>query len=109
MAKVMEMTFGPSALLSEELSGIPGVEGAYVFGSWARRYRGDIGHPPRDVDVLVLGAPNRDEVYEAARRVEQRIGLPVQVTFRSQEQWNRTDDPFLETVKDDALMEVPLQ
>src|SRR5205085_1270013 len=109
MATVMEITFGPSALLSEELSGIPGVEDAYVFGSWARRYRGEIGQPPRDLDVLVVGAPQRDDVYEAARRIERRIGLPVQVTFRSREQWNRTSDAFLETVKDGALIQVPLQ
>lgn len=108
MARVMEATFGASGLLSEELAPIDGINAAYVFGSWAGRILGLRGPPPNDVDVLVIGNPDREEVYQATSRVEERIGLPVQVTFRSLSQWDETSDPFLVTVKDGPLLEVPL-
>ena len=31
------------------------MEEAYIFGSWARRYEGELGPPPADIDVLIVG------------------------------------------------------
>jgi predicted nucleotidyltransferase len=43
---------GPEALLRIALSHVPGVEGAFIYGSFAR---GDV-HPESDIDVFALGA-----------------------------------------------------
>ena len=49
-----------------------------IYGSWAARYHGAVGHAPNDVDVLVVGDVPRRDMYEAAERAEQAgIGLPV--------------------------------
>jgi hypothetical protein len=54
--------------------------------------------------VLVVGTPNRDQVYEAAERAERRLGLPVQAAIRSLSQWNDTDDPFITEIRSRPLV-----
>jgi uncharacterized OB-fold protein len=67
-----------------------------IFGSWAARYSGAAGRAPNDIDVLVLGTPNRSAVHDAADRAEQRIGMPVQATIRPLAKWrDAADDPFM--------------
>jgi DNA-binding transcriptional ArsR family regulator len=58
-------TMGPAALLKHELSGVPGIEEAFVYGSWAARYHGERGPAPRDIDVVVIGEPDLDALYAA--------------------------------------------
>jgi hypothetical protein len=56
---------------------------AYLDGSWAARFAGETGRRPvGDIDLLVLGNPDRDEVYAAVSAVEPRLGRPVEVTIR---------------------------
>jgi predicted nucleotidyltransferase len=99
LREIILATYGPPAVVLEELGRLSGIEHLYLFGSWAARYQGEAGHAPNDIDVLVIGAPDRDQVYEAGERVEKRLRLPVQVTIRTAEQWARPDDPFLAEVR----------
>jgi predicted nucleotidyltransferase len=64
-------------LLEARLSAVTGVEKAYIFGSWARRFHGDPGPLPRDIDVLVVGGADPDEIYRATRAVEEHLGIEV--------------------------------
>jgi hypothetical protein len=48
-----------------------------IYGSWATRYEGITGPAPNDVDVIVIGEVPRRDMYEAAERAEQRLGLSV--------------------------------
>lgn len=59
---------GPVQVLSENLRRINGIEQAFIFGSWARRYHGETGVAPSDVDVFVVGDPEPNLVDEACRR-----------------------------------------
>ena len=109
LAQLLLRAFGPLPLLAVALSGIANVEHVYVFGSWAARHVGKRGPAPRDIDVLVIGDPNRDDVYEAANSVERQLDRPVQVTIRTPAQWEAaTDDSFLREVRRRPLVEVPL-
>ena len=87
-------SFGPRQVLAEEFSGVPGIERAYLFGSWAARYEGQEGRPPADLDVLVIGAPDRDALDDAAQRAGNRVAREVNVTIRSAEWWRSGDDGF---------------
>ena len=60
LTELLLRSFGPRQVLAEELAGVAGIEDAYIFGSWAARYAGQQGRPPADIDVLVIGAPDRD-------------------------------------------------
>jgi len=83
LADVLTRAFGVPAVLSAVLADVQGVDAAYVFGSWAARHAGERGvRPVGDIDLLVLGTPDRDALYESARVAEQRLGRDVQVTVR---------------------------
>src|SRR6478752_1370219 len=58
--------------LTELLQVSVGPERVLIFGSWAERYRGTAGTPPRDIDVMVVGTPGRGDVYDAADRAQAR-------------------------------------
>jgi DNA-binding transcriptional ArsR family regulator len=107
LAQLALMSFGPPLVVGEEFGGLAGVSQVLVYGSWAARYMGEGGPAPRDVDVLLVGVPDRDSVYEAARRAEQRLGREVNVTVRTPGQWSSADDGFTRQLRSSPLLEIP--
>ncbi|MFV2000704.1 MAG: MarR family transcriptional regulator [Acidimicrobiia bacterium] len=105
LTRLLLLSFGPVVVVAEELAGIGDIEAAYIFGSWAARYMGQAGPSPQDLDLLIIGTPDRDVVYAAADRIERRVGRPVQVTFRSLARWNEPgEDSFLQEVRKRPLV-----
>jgi predicted nucleotidyltransferase len=94
LTELLLRSFGPLQVLAEELSGLQGIESAYLFGSWAARYAGQHGRPPADLDVLVVGAPDRDALDDAAQHAGDRLAREVNVTIRSADWWRSGDDGF---------------
>jgi hypothetical protein len=94
LTELLLRSFGPVQVLAEELSGLKGIEGAYVFGSWAARYAGQAGRPPADLDLLIIGGPDRDSLDDAAQRAGDRLAREVNVTIRSADWWRNGDDGF---------------
>jgi DNA-binding transcriptional ArsR family regulator len=83
LAEVLTRAFGVPAVLSEALQPVNGIAAAYIYGSWAARHEGEAGQRPvGDIDVLVLGEPERDQLYAALGAVEERLGRAVQATIR---------------------------
>jgi DNA-binding transcriptional ArsR family regulator len=83
LAEVLTRAFGVPAVLAEVLGPLHGIAQAYVYGSWAARYQGRNGpRPVGDIDVLILGDPDRDQLYTALSDAEARLGRPVQATIR---------------------------
>lgn len=99
LSSLVLKAFGPVPVISGLLAQVPGIEEAHVFGSWAERHQGIPGPPPRDIDVLVVGRPERDEVYRAAAEAERVTGIPVDVVIRSPEAWDRQDDGLARTIR----------
>jgi predicted nucleotidyltransferase len=103
---LLEKAFGPGAALRELLSDVNGIREAWIFGSWARRYLGEEGAPPGDIDLLVVGAPRPDELYRACRKAEERLGMPVNPSVVSAADWEAAESGFLRTVREEPR--VPL-
>lgn len=106
LAGLVLKAFGPAAVLGEELAGVDGVREAWVFGSWARRYLGDPGPVPTDIDLLVVGHPAMDDLADAVTRVGSRLGRPVGPTVLSPGEWKHPRDGFVRAVRDGALVPV---
>jgi DNA-binding transcriptional ArsR family regulator len=107
LRELLVMAFGAPARLSRALGSIPGVEGAYIFGSWAARYSGIGGsRPVGDLDLLVLGSAEREAVYRAVTEVEAELGYPVQVTFRGADWLEAGRDAFHDTVVSRSLVQI---
>lgn len=94
LTELLLRSFGPRQILAEELAGINGIDASYLFGSWAARYAGEPGRAPADIDVLIIGRPNRDDIDDAAARAGQRLGREVNTTIRSPDWWQKGDDGF---------------
>jgi predicted nucleotidyltransferase len=94
LTELLLRSFGPRQVLAEELAAVDGIEAAYLFGSWAARYAGQEGRPPADLDVLVIGKPDRDALDDAAQRAGERVAREVNVTIRSPQWWREGTDGF---------------
>lgn len=106
LRQIVLASYGPPAVIAREFADIDGTDAVLLFGSWAARYLGQPGRAPNDVDVLVVGTPDRDEVDDAAERTEQAIGLPVQATVRTRAQWSTPQDSFIREIRSRPLLVV---
>jgi predicted nucleotidyltransferase len=97
---------GPQSLLAEKLPKLDGVEEAYLFGSWARRYQGEIGPPPGDIDVVVIGEPDVDAVYDAAGELGRLLGQDVNPVVLTPAEWRAGRSGFIKELRKGPL--VPL-
>lgn len=104
LTELLALTYGPAAVLADLVPGIDGVDEAYIYGSWAARYAGAAGPPPRDVDVLVVGDADDDDLADAARSAERLLGREVNVHRVSAAVWQSPqDNPFLASVRSRPL------
>lgn len=90
-------TIGIEARLRAALATVPGVEEAYLYGSYARGTE----RPTSDLDVLVVGAVDRTALSERLVELEQDLGRDVNVTAYGRAQLDalrQAGDPFLADV-----------
>jgi predicted nucleotidyltransferase len=87
LSALVGKAFGPAQAAAAAFGAVRGVHRVVVFGSWAARAAGEPGPPPRDLDVLVVGSPSRVAVHRVADELGDRLGLPVQVTFATGQEW----------------------
>ncbi|MFC7217306.1 MarR family transcriptional regulator [Streptomyces polyrhachis] len=100
LTELFALTYGPIAVLGDLLLPLTGVEEAHIYGSWAARYSGERGGVPNDVDVLVVGDVDADELYEAARKAERLLGREVNIHRVPSDRWREPGaDPFLASVR----------
>ena len=97
LREILLISSGPLVLLADELSHIAGIQFAFLYGSFAARMRGVTGVAPNDIDVMVIGEPDVDAVYDAAARVEEAVHRPVNPTVLTRPEAER-DSGFLEHV-----------
>lgn len=108
LAELLVRSFGVPRVLADALAEVDGVESAYVFGSWAARWSGEEGvRPVGDIDLLVIGDPDRDVLYVTAADAGRRLGRDVQVTIRESGWLESGSDAFHDTVTSRPL--VPLE
>ncbi len=110
LTDLLAVTYGPLPVLGDLLSGVAGVEQAYIYGSWAARYLGEPGPVPRDVDVLIVGTTDQDVLYNIAREAEGRLGREVNVSAITRQYWETPDpaDSFMRHVRERPLVRLEL-
>ncbi|MDB5797709.1 MAG: putative nucleotidyltransferase [Paucimonas sp.] len=70
---IARKTAGLADAIGEALSGIEGIECAFVFGSVARGGE----RPGSDIDVCVIGSAKNREVMSAMASIEGGVGRPI--------------------------------
>jgi DNA-binding transcriptional ArsR family regulator len=106
LAELLLLSWGPLQVVAEEFSGLKGAEQVLIFGSWAARYHQRPGKPPHDLDVLVIGRPKRENVYDAADRAQHRLGMPVNPVIRTGDAWRLASDPLVRQIQASPLVPV---
>jgi hypothetical protein len=109
LAEVLTRAFGVPVVIRRALSGVKGANEAFVYGSWAARHAGELGdRPVGDIDLLILGQPDRDALYAALAPAEERLGRPIQVTIREAGWLESGTGSFHETVTTRPMLRLPL-
>jgi DNA-binding transcriptional ArsR family regulator len=108
LTDLLAVTYGPLPVLTDLLANVEGIAEAYIYGSWAARYRGEPGPAPADVDVLIVGTADPDELDEAADQAERTLRRPVNIRRVRPEIWSAANptDPFLQSVKTRPLLSI---
>lgn len=106
LTELLLLSWGPMQIVAEEFAALPDTERVVIFGSWAARYLGQAGPAPHDLDVLVVGQPPRESVYDAADRAQQRLGMPVNPVTRSADAWLADADPLVKQIHASPLVTV---
>lgn len=110
LTDLLAVTYGPLPVLTDLLAGAAGVIYAFIYGSWAARYQGEPGPVPNDIDLLVVGTADRDDLDDIARAAQERLGRPVNIRRVSPDAWARPrpGDAFLASVRQRPLVQLPL-
>jgi predicted nucleotidyltransferase len=110
LVDLLDQTVGPihhlrDLLLDPEWENI---EQAHVYGSWARRYRGEAGAQPNDLDIVLVThepLPTR-EVLRFQRALESRIHLRVDAVAITEQEWTQPTDEAVRDLKGGATVPV---
>lgn len=108
LSELLAVTHGPLPVLNKELAVVTGVISAYIYGSWAARYLGESGPVPADIDVIVVGKADLDDLQSAAERAELQLHREVNIRRVSSQDWEKGNDSFLKTVRSKPLVRLTL-
>jgi predicted nucleotidyltransferase len=105
---LVTITLGPAQVLAEELAHIEGIEEAAIFGSWAARMRGEPGPTPVDIDLLIIGRPDRDDLHDATARARSKLAREVNTVIVTSARWQANEDGFIRELHNRPRVTVPL-
>jgi DNA-binding transcriptional ArsR family regulator len=106
LTELLLLSWGPLQVIAEEFMALNGAERVLIFGSWAARYHQQHGPPPHDLDVLVVGQPTRQAVYDAADGAQERLRMPVNPVIRTADAGGQAADPLVRQIQSSPLVTV---
>ncbi len=105
VSEIVRQTMGAREVLRRALRDVAGVESAVIFGSYApgkTRLRSD-------VDLLVVGSPDRDELTDRLEESGREVGRPInEVVYAAAELAERRarGDGFVRSIDEGPTIEV---
>lgn len=103
LRELLERAFGAPRVLTDALAEVPGITFAAVYGSYAARRAGEPGPPPADIDLLVVGDVDAEDVHVAVERAEEYVTEPINPTILTVEEWT-ADTGFIRQVRQRPLL-----
>lgn len=107
--RLVAHSYGPAAVLPSALSGLFGLQRAFVHGDWAARLAQQPGPNPTDIDLLLVGNMNRIAATQALAKAEKVIGKVINLQFASNFDWDQGQTEFIRTVQANPLLELRVE
>lgn len=95
LRELLTIVVGPVAVLGEALTEVDGIKRAEIFGSWAARYLGEPGPAPADIDLLVIGNPDRDDLHDVTQAAAGRLNRAINPVVMAERRWETSTDGFI--------------
>lgn len=108
LATILAHSAGLPARLAESLRGVRGVRAAFIYGSWAARHAGEVGPPPHDIDVIVVGEVRIEELRRAFRSLERDLSIEINPVVVTEVEWAGSESPFLDELRSRPMFELDL-
>jgi predicted nucleotidyltransferase len=109
LSDLLSLTYGPQPVLSDLIGRLDRVDEAYIYGSWAARYHGEQGPPPKDVDVMIVGDVDADELFRVSEEAEACLLRPVNIQRVRPAVWRNRSSRFVEAVRSGPLVALKLE
>lgn len=96
-------TVGVAGQIKEALERLPGIESAFIYGSYARGKETAIS----DVDLMIVGGVNMDRLDTVLRELENDLGREINYVLYSKSEFNakrKKKDGFVMDVLSDEKM-----
>lgn len=106
--QIVAHSYGPAALLPKALTGLFGLQRAFIFGSWAQRLAQQAGPTPAELEVLLVGNMNRIDASRALAPIESKIGRPLTLQFVNNVDFEHDSTEFVRTIKTLPMLELDL-
>ncbi len=105
---LLALTTGPLHALAD-LYDIPGVDTVLIHGSWARRYHGEPGPFPHDIDAIAIGNDIDDiDARLAVQQINTDLGVDIHLEIVTPDAWaNPEPGSVLAAIKTAPVEEVP--
>jgi predicted nucleotidyltransferase len=103
---IVRRTVGAPDVLRRHLAGLPRIDRAFVYGSYARRTEISTSS---DVDLMIVGQPDMDELTDRASAAESELGRPVNYTVLTEgelEERRKRGDRFIASVEEGPILSV---
>lgn len=109
LATILAHSAGLPARLAERLRAVRGVRDAFIYGSWAARHAGEVGPPPHDIDLLVVGQARIPDLRRALRPLEEELSIEINPVVVTEDEWNASESPFLDELRSRPIFELDLK
>ena len=93
LRRILAHTYGLLPRLRTMMEGDDRVEQVWIFGSWARRYHGERGHFPHDIDVAVVTSASPFDLLLPWLDIDRELGIEINPLYRHPDAFS-LDDPL---------------
>lgn len=89
LTTLLALSYGPIPIIETALSGAKGISEAFIFGSWAKRYSGESGGVPNDIDLGVIGSATTDELDDLLENASEILGRDIDLKKFTTSNWRQ--------------------
>lgn len=88
LTALVALSYGPIPVIEGALAGAKGIAKAFIFGSWAKRYSGETGGVPNDIDLGIIGSATTDEIEDLLEDAKRILRRDIDIKKFTMSNWN---------------------